>query len=770
VLARLARFSFRRRRLMLFAIWVPVLVLLNVVGGAVGTNYHTDFNQPDSESKHVQDALQNAGNKADAGFPAQIVFTAPQGTDDPAVKAAIEPFLAQVATIPGVSVISPYSPEGESFNSKTKPISFAQMSYTKRSQSSAMDLAKQIEKLGDKVDVQGLNIQYGGDLFGKFQLPSSELLGVLAAVVILLIAFGSVLAMGLPIGSALFGLGVGMALIGLVSHLTSMPDFAPQMAAMIGLGVGIDYALFITSRYRENLHAGMEPEQAVVDALDSSGRAVIFAGITVVIALLGLMIMGLGFVNGLAISAALGVLVMMLASITLLPALLGFVGKRIDTTSRAAAAAVAAFVVLAFAGVFIDKLGLMILAGAVVAAIIVAGSFLPFGRSLRTALPHRKEKPREQRFWFKWSRFIQHRPWPSLLGGVVVLVVLAIPLFSIRLGFSDNGNAPAKQTVRKAYDLVAEGFGPGTNGPLFLTTTDKNATADTAAKVDAVLAADKGIAFAGKGTEIGTSGTWLWRAYPTSAPQDKATSDLVHRLRDKELPTTGIKVDVGGFTAGGIDFASYIGTRLPILIGAVLLLSFLLLMVVFRSILVPLKAVVLNLLSVGAAYGVVVAIFQWGWAKGVFGLGKAGPVEAWAPMMLFAITFGLSMDYEVFLLSRMKEEYDRTGNNATAVADGLAVTARVITAAALIMVCVFSAFVLGDQRALKLFGLGLAVAVLVDATIVRMVLVPATMELLGDRNWWFPKWMNRLLPRIDVEGHHDISSLEAPDDRESELV
>ena len=325
--------------------------------------------------------------------------------------------------------------------------------------------------------------------------------------------------------------------------------------------------------------------------------------------------------------------------------------------------------------------------------------------------------------------------------------------------------------MRKAYDLVAEGFGPGTNGPLFLTTTDKNATADTAAKVDAVLAADKGIAFAGKGAEIGTSGTWLWRAYPTSAPQDKATSDLVHRLRDKELPTTGIKVDVGGFTAGGIDFATYIGTRLPILIGAVLLLSFLLLMVVFRSILVPLKAVVMNLLSIGAAYGVIVAIFQWGWVKDVFGIGKAGPIEAWVPMMLFAIVFGLSMDYEVFLLSRIKEEYDRTGNNATAVADGLAVTARVITAAALDHgLRVLGSFVLGDQRVLKLFGLGLAVAVFIDATIVRMVLVPATMELLGDRNWWFPKWLNRLLPRIDVEGHHDISSLEAPDDRESELV
>jgi RND superfamily putative drug exporter len=266
-------------------------------------------------------------------------------------------------------------------------------------------------------------------------------------------------------------------------------------------------------------------------------------------------------------------------------------------------------------------------------------------------------------------------------------------------------------------------------------------------------------------------GTWLWQAFPTSSPQDEATTQLVHRLRNVELPTTDIQVNVGGFTAGGIDFSAYLSQRLPILIGAVLILSFVLLMAVFRSLLVPLKAVIMNLLSVGAAYGVIVAIFQWGWLGGVFGLGKPGPVEAWAPMMLFAIVFGLSMDYEVFLLSRMKEEFDRTGDNGGAVADGLAATARVITAAALIMVCVFGAFVLGNDRQLKLFGLGMAVAVFVDATIVRMILVPATMELLGDRNWWIPKWLDRILPHINVEGHH-IGTVENAADEllEPELV
>ena len=356
----------------------------------------------------------------------------------------------------------------------------------------------------------------------------------------------------------------------------------------------------------------------------------------------------------------------------------------------------------------------------------------------------------------------------AFIGGSAVLIIMALPLFSIRLGFSDTGNLPEKQTARRAYDLMAEGFGAGSSGPLFLVSNDPTLDAAGAQRVDAALAADDGISFASPGAEI-SPGTWLWQAYPVSSPQDEATSDLVERLRSTELPATGVSVLVGGFTAGSIDFADYLGGRLPLLIGAVLVLSFLLLMAVFRSLLVPLKAVIMNLLSVGAAYGAIVAIFQWGWGKDLFGIGKEGPVEAWAPMMLFAITFGLSMDYEVFLLSRMKESYDRSRDNATAVADGLAATARVITAAALIMVCVFSAFVLGDDRQLKLFGLGLAIAVLVDATIVRMILVPATMELLGDKNWWFPRWLDRIIPKLNVEGAppaasgHGISSVTAGD-------
>ncbi|MEP7201099.1 MAG: MMPL family transporter [Ilumatobacteraceae bacterium] len=743
---------------MMFAIWLPLLIGISAIGGAIGSNYHTDFNLPNSDSKVVQDALKSGGNSEDAGWTAQIVFTSPNGTDDPAVKAAMEPFFAEVDKLDGVKVVSPYSSEGAGFNSMAKPISFAQLSVTERSQSATIKLADKIQEIGDHVvRPPGLEIQYGSQLFAGFALPESEILGILAAVMILMVAFGSVLAMGLPIGTALFGLGVGAGLLGVLSNAFGMPEFSPQIAAMIGIGVGIDYALFIVTRYRENFHAGMEPEDAVVQAVDSSGRAVIFAGITVMISLLGLFIIGLSFVRGLAVASAVSVLVMMLAAITLLPALIGFAGRRVEETSRAAAIAVAAFVVLAMVGVFTGvPLGVALLGAFALAVVVMVVSFLPFGRALRKHVPHHRQKPREQQFWYRWSRLVQRRPWPPLLTGIGILVILALPLFSIRLGFGDTGNLKEDNTARKAYDLMAEGFGAGSSGPLFLASTDPSITPEKAKLVDAALAADKDISFFTPGIEV-SEGTWFWQAYPTSSPQDVGTTDLVTRLRNTELPATGVDVRVGGSSAASIDFADYLAGRLPLLIGAVLILSFLLLMIVFRSLLVPLKAVILNLLSVSAAYGIIVAIFQWGWAKDLFGIGKPGPIDAWIPMMLFAITFGLSMDYEVFLLSRMKEAYDRTGDNAEAVADGLAVTARVITAAALIMVCVFSAFVLGDDRSLKLFGLGLASAVLVDATVVRLILVPATMELLGDRNWWLPKPLKRILPTINVEGHHDAA-------------
>jgi RND superfamily putative drug exporter len=752
MLPRLARWCVRRRRYVVL-FWVVFLVVINGISSAVGTDYHTQFQLPSGEAKDVFDQLKTVSQEA-AGFDAQIVIQAPKGIADPEVKAALDPFFAQVDQFDGVSVVSPYDSTQQISQDGT--IAYAQLKVTERPQAEFTDFADEVKDLGKQVpevtaDGSTIHLEYGGEIFGEFSFPPSEALGVIAAVIILVLAFGSVIAMGLPIGVAAIGLGAGTAIVTFLSHIQEMPDFTPQMVAMIGLGVGIDYALFIVTRYREALHQGQEVEDAVVEAIDTSGRAVLFAGITVIISLLGLYIMGLSFVRGLATGAAVGVLVMMIASLTLLPALLAMTGKRIDNTSKGALIALTLLVAGSLGGVIAESAPIF-LTGLLLAVIVAVVSI--FVKPLRATLPHRKPKPREQGIWYRWSRIVQRRPWPVRAGAVAILVAITGPLLSIRLGFADNGNAPKDQTVRKAYDLLADGFGPGSNGPLIVTVS--GADASDRAKRDSMvqtLQSTEGVAAAFTAPEPIKPDLALFTVIPKTAPQDAATSDLVTRLRDQVVPATGQNALVGGFTAASNDFADYLGSRLPLLIGAVLVLSFLLLMAVFRSLLVPLKAVVMNLLSIGAAYGVIVAVFQFGYLKDIFGI-EPGPVEAWVPMMLFAIVFGLSMDYEVFLLSRMKEEFDRTGDNASAVADGLAVTARVITAAALIMVCVFSAFVLGDQRQLKLFGLGLAVAVAIDATVVRMLLVPATMELLGARNWWLPKWLDRILPRIDVEGHH----------------
>jgi len=741
-----------------FGIWIPLFVALNAASGATGTDFHTEMKLPNGEARDVFDLLSSVSDEA-AGFDADIVFYSPTGVDTVEIRESLSAFFAKVDLIDGVQVTSPFDSSDPEI-SDDGTVGVARLKITERTQQEALDLGNEIRDLGDKVsltqaDGSKLQVEYGGWVFSKFEFPASEALGIIAAVVILVLAFGSIIAMGLPIGTALVGLGMGTAIVGLLSHVQAMPDFTSQMVTMIGLGVGIDYALFIVTRYRDALHDGLSVEDAVVEAVDTSGRAVVFAGITVMISLLGLYIIGLPFVQGLATGAAVGVLVMMIASITLLPALLAMTGKRIDITSRAALAALAVLVVAGLGAIITTNIAILLVSLLIAIAVLVASIFV---KSLRKPVPHRRNKSPERSLWYRWSRIVQRRPWPVLAVSAGVLVLLTLPLFSIRLGFGDMGNMSKDQTVRKAYDLLADGFGPGSNGPLVITVTG-DAADDNASRQEFVelVRNTAGVAAAFSPPDALRPGLAIVTVIPDSAPQDQATNDLVNRLRDDVVPASGVDALVGGQTAAGMDFATYLGSRLPLLIGAVLILSFLLLMAVFRSLLVPLKAVIMNLLSIGAAYGVIVAIFQWGWASDLIGVDKPGPIEAWVPMMLFAIVFGLSMDYEVFLLSRIKEEYDRTGDNGLAVADGLAVTARVITAAALIMVCVFSAFVLGDERSLKLFGLGLAAAVAIDATIVRMLLVPATMELLGHRNWWIPKWIDKLLPKINVEGHHHVA-------------
>jgi RND superfamily putative drug exporter len=734
---------------MVFGIWIPLLVVIGFASSQTGSDFATEFEIPASESNDVQMLLE-ANNPDRAGFSGEIVFSSPSGVDTDAVRDAMTELFSKVGQVEGVSVTSPYDVEGQINTARTT--AFASIDATIRSQTALIALGEEIREIGEPYATGDLRIEYGGNIFAGFELPASEAYGLLAAIIILVLAFGSVLAMGLPIGTALVGLGVGASLVTVLSHVLPMPDFTTSLVAMIGLGVGIDYALFIVTRYREGIHHGMSVEDSVVNAVDTSGRAVIFAGITVIISLLGLFVMGLAFARGLAIGAVIGVLIMMIASISLLPALLAMVKHRIDVTTRAALAALAAFVVITFFAVVAESLVLFL--AAVVSAIVVTLASFAI-KPMRKPIPQRARKPKNETFWYRWSRLVQRRPWTSALSATAVLLLLGAPLLSIRLGFGDNGNAPESTTVRRAYDMLAEGFGPGFNGPLFITVQGDTASDPAALEsfVGVVRGVD-GIAFA-QATPASQDGSLsLVIAYPTTAPQDEATTTLIKTLRNDVIPETGVEAKVGGFTAAGVDFADVIGSRMPLLFIGVLSLSFLLLMAVFRSLLVPLKAVIMNLLSIGAAYGVIVAIFQWGWGMNLIGVGKAGPIESWAPMMLFAIVFGLSMDYEVFLLSRVREEYLRTGNNAEAVADGLTATARVITAAALIMVCVFAAFVLGYDRQLKLFGLGLALAVFIDATIVRMVLVPATMELLGDRNWWIPKWIDRMLPKIDVEGHN----------------
>jgi len=518
----------------------------------------------------------------------------------------------------------------------------------------------------------------------------------------------------MPLLVAVFGLGIGASLIALIANVLEVPDFAPQVAAMIGIGVGIDYVLFIVTRYRATLHAGRDPHDAVILAMATAGRAVIFAGCTVIISLLGLFVMNLGFLRGLAVSAVCTVLVVMLAAVTFLPALLGFVGRKID--------------------------------------------------SLRVPFVKVRGAGDRNTLSYRWSRVVQRYPWPAALICLVLLLALAAPALSMRFGFPDAGNDPDEFTTRQSYDLLTKGFGAGFSGPLLLvaesTTPGQRVDLQALGAVQRTVSATDGIAFVSPPRPSPDGTVALLAAIPTTSPQDEATEKLVERLRDDVLPgSSGVRVLVTGSTAGAIDANRYVADRLALFIGAVIVLSFLLLMVVFRSVLVPLKAAIMNVLSIGAAYGVVALVVQGGWFGSLFGITEPVPVPSFIPMMMFAILFGLSMDYEVFLLSRIREEYVRTGDNTAAVADGLAATARVITAAAAIMISVFLAFVLGDIVFLKMIGVGMATAILVDATLVRMVLVPSTMELLGNANWWLPAPLARLLPNVHVEA--EVSELES---------
>jgi putative drug exporter of the RND superfamily len=751
-----------RRPWTVIALWVLVAVTAGAaLSGIGGSRTRTVFSLPDVESRAATDILDERFAGQGGGWRGSIVFVADQGVGDPGVRDAVSEMLTEVDAIPGTTVTSPYSPQGErqiaSRGDLAGRLAYASVELPSRTSAEDADEVRQTTETLVP-DVPGLDVELGGEVFAEQAEPQAEIVGIAFAIVILVVAFGSVLAMGLPIGVGLAGIGVGTLLAGFASRVLEMPSFAQMIGIMLGLGVGIDYALFIIARLRENRRAGLDLEQSIVVAIGTAGRAVAFAGATVVISVLGLILMGLDFVTGLAISAAIVVAVTMLASLTLLPALLAFVGQRLDVT-RLRGVIAAGLVSVALIGVAFSLTPLLI-ALPLAAVVLLAGLVWA---PLRRELPPRKQRPTEETAAFRWSRVIQRRPWPAAVAGSLVLLAIAVPVLGIRLGFSDDGNDPADTTTRRAYDLLDDGFGPGHNGPLVLASllpqgTDRAAIETVTTQVSEALNADDGVAQASPPIfdDPASPTAVMWQVIPTTSPQDERTTDLLHRLRADTLPaatgTSGLDVAVAGTVAINADFSDYLAERMPLFFGGVLTLSFLLLLVVFRSILVPLKAVVMNLLGIGAAYGVLVAGFQWGWLGPVLGI-DSGPIEPFLPMVVFAIVFGISMDYEVFLLARIKEDWDRTGDSRTSVANGVSATARVITAAALIMVVVFAAFSLGDDRVVKLIGVGLASAVLLDATVIRMLLVPATMELLGDRNWWLPAWLDRLLPTLDVDGH-----------------
>jgi RND superfamily putative drug exporter len=590
------------------------------------------------------------------------------------------------------------------------PIAFATVNFDQRANVLPKAAVNRVIATAQAARSSRLQVELGGQAIEQAQQASlgfATLVGIAAAILILLISFGSFSAMGLPIVTALFGLGAGLGVITLASHVVNMPDFASELALMIGLGVGVDYALFIVTRFRENYRQnGGDVRAATEAAMNTSGRAVLFAGVTVVIALLGMFALGVSILNGAAVAAAIGVVLVLSASLTLLPALLSLAGRRIgEAGSRRAAA--------------------------------------------------RASDDGRPGFWMRWVRQVQRRPAVTAIAATALMLALAAPALGLRLGSSDAGNDPTSQTTRQAYDLLAKGFGPGFNGPLQVAVA-LPAPRDTAAlqRLTGALRSTPGVSSvaAPRLNPTGTAAAVI--AYPTTSPQSAQTSSLVSRLRDRTIPpierSTGARIFIGGATASQIDFSHILATKLPLFIAVVVGLAALLLLVVFRSLVIPPQAALMNLLSIGASLGVVQAIFERGWLSGLFGVQK-GPIDAFIPVIAFAIVFGLSMDYEVFLISRVHEEWEARRDPSAAVTEGLARTGRVITAAAAVMVAVFGAFAISGTRVLAMFGLVMATAVLLDALVIRLLLLPAVLQLLGRTTWTLPSWLERRLPRVAIE-------------------
>jgi len=707
-----------RHRVVVVVLWLTALIGMTLLSQGVGTAYSNSFSLPHTESTQALDLLQAAAPRQ-AGDQERIVFHTTDGTPvtDPSVEATIDAMIAKVQAVPHVTVVaSPYSPLGAHQISADKQTAFITVTFDVQGQAVPLAASKQFVNAALTAQGPHLQVAVSGQIAEQADRQSlgGTGLGILLAGVVLLLVFGSVFAMALPLLSAMASLGTAIGLIGLLSHVFKMPVFSTQLVLLIGLGVGVDYALFIVTRHRQGLIAGGDVESSIVTAVNTSGRAVLFAGIIVCIALLGMFALGVSFLYGLATAAAIGVAFTMIAALTLLPALLSFIGPRVLSRKQK--------------------------------------------RDLAANGP-RVVGTGTKGFWPKWADFVQRHPVLPAVVALIVVLLVAMPFFSLRLGTSDQGNDPTYTTTRQAYDLLSSGFGPGFNGPLQLVAAQKGQI-DTQAldALAAEVARQPNVASVvppivlppHDGQQVA-----LINAYPDSSPEASATTGLINHLRQATIPAatagTGVTVYVGGTTAIFADFAKVLSSKLPLFIGLVVVLSFILLAIVFRSLLIPLTAAVMNLLSIGAAFGILVAVFQWGWLGSVVQINQTGPIDAFLPVMMFAILFGLSMDYEVFLISRIQEEYLLTGDNRTAVRNGLAATGKTITAAALIMILVFGAFILGGIRVIKEFGLGLAGGIMIDAVFIRMCIVPSVMLLFGEANWWFPRWLDRILPHVSVD-------------------
>jgi RND superfamily putative drug exporter len=702
--AALARWCYRHR-LVVLLLWLGALFGLGAASSAAGTNYANVFSLPNTDSTTAYDLMEKAFPER-AGDTDTVVWKVDEGSvRDESVRSRIEPALDEIGRMKGVGeVTDPYTAQGAAQISRDGRIAYAQVTFTEQANAIPKELIEDVVDTAQAAERDGLQVELGGQAIVRTQEPPQGLaegVGILAAAIVLFLAFGSLFAMLLPIVVAIAGVGTGLIGTMLLSHVTDVPEVAPVLGSLIGLGVGLDYALFIVTRHRRGILRGMKPEEAAVTALNTSGRAVLFAGGTVCIALAGMLVMNMRFLDGVVVATSLTVVMSVLAAITLLPALLGLLGMRVLSRRQR--------------------------------------------RRLAAAGP---EPAEASGLAARWSSYVQRRPRPVAAVAVVVMAVLAIPVLSLRLGATDQGNHQESTTTRPAYDLLAEGFGPGFNGPL-----------QVVVEGDAPAGLVNGIRSAEGVAQVAAvppaNGVTVIQVVPTTSPQSEQTDQLIDRLRDDVIPQSGAEAHVGGVTAVFKDFASVTGERLPYFIATIIALGFLLLLVAFRSLVVPLTAALMNLIAAAASFGVLVAIFQWGWGTELIGVGKEGPITSFLPVIMLSLLFGLSMDYQVFLVSRMHEEWVHTKDNARAVRVGLAETSRVINSAALIMICVFSAFVLSGDMEGAMAGIGLAAAVALDAFILRTALVPAAMHMLGKANWWLPDWLEKRLPHLAVEPKED---------------